>query len=57
MSDETGATKKTESGPFVHFCENPDCKAWGGFGFAHGSATPNWYCFEHRIEWPPAKKS
>lgn len=57
MSDEVGAIKKTENGPFVHLCEHPGCKQWGAFGFAHGSAAPNWFCFEHRIEWPPAKKS
>lgn len=57
MSDEAGATKIAESGPFVHLCEHPGCAKWGAFGYAHGRVAPNWYCFEHRIEWPPAKKS
>ncbi|MBP1873565.1 hypothetical protein J2Z19_003280 [Ensifer adhaerens] len=58
MSDEVGAIKKPESGPFVHLCEHSGCKKWGGFGFAHGRAAPNWYCYEHRPPvWPPARKS
>lgn len=56
MSDEVGAIKNTESGPFVHRCEHAGCTRWDAFGFARGSAAPNYYCFEHEIEWPPAKK-
>ena len=51
MSDETGAAKPASSGPYVHLCEHPGCKKWGGFGFAVGRATPNWFCYEHRPEW------
>ncbi|WP_164474904.1 MULTISPECIES: hypothetical protein [unclassified Ensifer] len=57
MSDEVGATKRTESGLVEHLCEHPGCTNWGAFGYAYGQAAPNWYCFEHKIEWPPAKRS
>lgn len=57
MSDEVGATKRAESGLVEHLCEHPGCTKWGAFGYAHGRAAPNWYCFEHQIEWPPAKRS
>ncbi len=57
MSDEAGASKKPEGGIVEHLCEHPGCTTWGSLGFAHGRAPPNWYCFEHKIEWPPVKRS
>lgn len=58
MSDEVGASKKTDNGPVTHLCEYPDCRKWGGFGFASGKAAPNWFCFEHRpVTWPPSKQA
>lgn len=59
MSDEHGAAStRTEAGPYVHFCREPGCRKWGGFGFAVGKGEPQWYCFEHRPEvWPPAKQA
>ncbi|MGF6174716.1 hypothetical protein [Ensifer sp. 4252] len=56
MSDEGGATKRPEGGIVEHLCEHPGCKKWGSLGYAVGRALPNWYCFEHKIEWPPAEK-
>ncbi|WP_199773080.1 hypothetical protein [Ensifer adhaerens] len=58
MSDEQGVTNETIDGPWVHLCEHPACKNWGGFGFAIGKGPSKWFCFEHRPEtWPPAKQS
>ncbi|WP_376742382.1 hypothetical protein [Ensifer canadensis] len=57
MSDEGVAIKRPEGGIVEHLCEHPGCTKWGSFGYAHGRAAPHWYCFEHQIEWPPAKKS
>ncbi|PSS61581.1 hypothetical protein C6558_26400 [Ensifer sp. NM-2] len=57
MSDEVGATKRAESSLAEHLCEPPCCMKWEAFGYAHGRSAPNWYCFEHKIEWPPAKRS
>ncbi|WP_072597245.1 hypothetical protein [Sinorhizobium americanum] len=48
MSDEQGAKPHYEAGPYVHYCERPDCHKWGSFGFAVGKAAPNWFCMEHR---------
>jgi hypothetical protein len=30
-----------------HWCEYPDCKAWGSFGYAIKTET-RWYCGAHR---------
>jgi hypothetical protein len=58
MSDDPSAAKKTSDGPWVHLCEHPDCKKWGGFGFATGKGPSNWFCFEHRpTTWPPSKQA
>lgn len=51
MSDEQGATTHKDSALYVHYCEHPGCKKWGGFGYAIGKGEPNWFCFEHRPEW------
>ncbi|MDE3771489.1 hypothetical protein I7G86_07740 [Sinorhizobium meliloti] len=51
MSDELGAKPHYEAGPYVHYCEHPDCKKWGSFGFAVGRGEPNWFCSEHQPEW------
>ncbi|PDT39795.1 MULTISPECIES: hypothetical protein [Sinorhizobium] len=51
MSDEQGAKPHYEAGPYVHYCEHPDCQKWGSFGFAVGKAVPNWFCIEHRPKW------
>jgi hypothetical protein len=51
MSDEEGAARHTDSDLYVHYCEHPGCTKWGAFGFAHGKTEPNWFCFEHRLDW------
>lgn len=51
MSDELGAKPHYEAGPYVHYCEHPGCKKWGGFGFAVGRGEPNWFCSEHQPDW------
>ncbi len=45
MSD----TNKASDGVHVnHYCCLPDCKKWGGFGFARSKAEPvQWWCWEH----------
>ena len=48
MSDELGATKKSTDGPWVHLCEHPGCKQWGGWGFSSGKGQSRWYCYAHR---------
>lgn len=59
MSDEPDApTTRTGVGLYTHYCRQPGCGKWGGFGFAIGKEEPKWYCFEHRPEvWPPAKRA
>lgn len=59
MSDEQGAaTARTDAGPYVHYCQEPGCRKWGGFGFAVGKGEPQWYCYEHRpASWPPARQA
>lgn len=59
MSDEPeAAATRTAAGPYVHYCREPGCRKWGGFGYAVGKGEPQWYCFEHRPEvWPPAKQA
>lgn len=59
MSEDPAATKKTASdGLWVHLCEHPGCKKWGGFGYAAGKGPSNWFCFEHRpATWPPSKQA
>ncbi|WP_320196203.1 hypothetical protein RMR10_004765 [Agrobacterium rosae] len=46
MSD---LTSKTGDGVHEnHYCCIPDCKKWGGFGFARNKAEPvQWWCWEH----------
>ena len=57
MSDEQGAAKH-DTTLYVHYCEHPDCKKWGAFGFAVGKAQPNWFSIEHRSTgWPFNKAS
>lgn len=34
-------------GPFVHYCQADDCRAWGAFGF-EVRGTVRWFCREHR---------
>jgi len=49
MSDELGATlQPAATGPWVHLCEHPGCKAWGGWGFASGKGRSRWFCYAHR---------
>ncbi|MBB3288145.1 MULTISPECIES: hypothetical protein [unclassified Rhizobium] len=49
MSDETSAAPfQTPSAMHEHYCEYPDCKAWGGFGYDIGKGETKWFCFEHR---------
>ncbi|QRY70347.1 hypothetical protein JVX98_12715 [Ensifer sp. PDNC004] len=56
MSDEGTATRRSAEGPWVHLCEQPGCTKWGGWGFAIGKGSSNWFCYEHKpAVWPPAK--
>ena len=49
MSDETSAGLiQTPLAMHEHYCEHPDCKAWGGFGYDIGKGETKWFCFEHR---------
>lgn len=49
MSDELGAPQQSvANGPWVHLCEHPGCKAWGGWGFASGRGRSRWFCYSHR---------
>ncbi len=59
MSDEPDTAKtRTNAGPYVHYCLEPGCCKWGGFGFTVGKGEPQWYCFEHRPRvWPPSKQA
>ncbi|MFC6489663.1 hypothetical protein [Nitratireductor sp. GCM10026969] len=39
----------TPAGIVEHYCEHPDCTAWGSFGFSRGKDQPSkWFCGEHR---------
>jgi hypothetical protein len=41
-----------------HYCDNPGCKAWGGFGFARGKLEPvRWWCWEHYPYKAPGKST
>lgn len=53
MSDEAGSSARKDSVHHEHWCEHPDCKKWGSFGFASGKSEPRWFCMEHRPEWKP----
>lgn len=46
MSD---LTSKTGDGVIdTHYCCEPGCTKWGGFGFARSkSEPPQWWCWEH----------
>lgn len=59
MSDEPDtATTRRAGGLYIHYCREPGCGQWGGFGFAAGKGEPQWYCFEHRpTVWPPVKQA
>ncbi|WP_093232709.1 hypothetical protein [Sinorhizobium sp. NFACC03] len=53
-----GPAKKSTEGPWVHLCEHPGCKKWGGFGFAIGKGTSKWFCVEHKpATWPLSKET
>lgn len=46
-------------GPYLHYCDHPDCTAWGSYGFdaPYGHAKPKrplWACEAHR-EWAEAR--
>lgn len=41
---------RNPNGIYEHYCENPGCKKWGGWGFAVGKNPPHWFCYEHRAE-------
>lgn len=47
MSDE-GQQKKTDAGPFVHYCDHDGCGKWGSFGFDMGGGVTRWACMEHQ---------
>lgn len=34
-------------GPWVHFCDAPDCGEWGTYGFKWGGRY-KWACLAHR---------
>ncbi|WP_411033866.1 hypothetical protein [Shinella sp. BYT-45] len=34
--------------PEEHYCEEPGCAEWGGFGLARSKGEPvRWWCWEH----------
>lgn len=47
MSDEGRTAQLDGSGPYVHYCSAKGCSKWGGWGFRHGHAEPQWWCYEH----------
>ncbi|MFC6488048.1 hypothetical protein [Nitratireductor sp. GCM10026969] len=39
----------TPAGIVEHYCEHPDCTAWGGFGYSRGKdQASKWFCRDHR---------
>jgi hypothetical protein len=33
---------------YVHYCEMPGCKEWGGFGHSPSPSVPSrWWCWPH----------
>ncbi len=46
MSDQP--TKTGDGVIDTHYCCQPGCKKWGGFGFSRGKAEgEQWWCWEH----------
>jgi hypothetical protein len=41
-----GISTRAAKGPFVHYCQHPDCGEWGAFGYPDNK----WTCYEHRPE-------
>ena len=35
------------AGTYEHYCEQPGCSQWGGWGYSRGKTTI-WFCGEHR---------
>lgn len=55
MSDEPNVKSAEQppvpAGIIAHWCEHPDCKEWGGFGFSRGkNGVSRRFCGEHRAE-------
>jgi len=52
--------EKTKSGDGVidqHYCCVPECKKWGGMGYARTAAdTMKWWCAEHYPYWDMHKR-
>ena len=38
------------TGIWEHYCQHPDCKLWGGYGYARSKGEYDWFCYEHRPE-------
>jgi len=55
MSD---LTTKTGDGVIdTHYCCEPECKKWGGFGFARRKAEPpQWWCWAHYPHKEPPRR-
>jgi hypothetical protein len=52
MGDETrpGREHRAPSGLYVHYCERPSCKEWGGWGYFRTKQETHWFCYEHRSD-------
>ena len=48
MSDDGAIETRPSSVLFEHYCEEPGCKAWGGWGYDIGKGETRWFCYEHR---------
>jgi hypothetical protein len=46
---QTGYPSRVEApaGIWEHYCCQPSCKTWGGFGYQEVGGV-HWYCGEHR---------
>lgn len=58
MSDDRTSTHPAAPVHFEHWCEEPGCNAWGGFGRANSKNEPaRWWCGEHYPYWDEVKKN
>lgn len=38
----------TRSDPRNHYCEGPNCRAWGSHGFSDATKRLRWFCGSHK---------
>jgi transcription elongation factor Elf1 len=57
MTDDSRTSQPEASFHVNHWCEQPGCKAWGGFGFQRARVEkPVWKCWEHNEHKPEASE-